>query len=192
MDRVPNRRQRAIKAKAAGRLRPFLGGDIFEMFDQHSSIDTAQTEPLAAGEYRHRHLADFRRCEDEFGVRRRLFQRLEQRVEGGARKHMHFVENVDLVACAHGRVTNGIIDLAHVLDAVVRRGIHFQHIGVAAFDDGLAVHAHHRHLDCGFLHRTVGQFVIQRTRENARSRGLADAAHAVRIRPVECDRLESI
>ncbi len=148
------------------------------MFDQNGGIDAAQIEPLAAGQNRHRHFADFRRGENEFGVRRWLFKRLEQRIESGTRKHVHFIEDIDLVACAHRRVANGVIDLPHVLDTVVRGGIHFQHIGVPAFDDGLAMHAHHRHLDCGFLHRTVRQFVIQRARENARSRGLADATHA--------------
>ena len=47
-----------------------------------------------------------------------------------------------------------------------------------AFDDRLAVHAHHRHVDGRPLHRAVRQFVIERAGEDARGRGLADAAHA--------------
>ena len=78
----------------------FLGGDAFEMLDQQRGIDAAQIEALAARQHRHRHLADFGGGEDELGVRRRLFQRLEQRVERGARQHVHFVEDIDLVARA--------------------------------------------------------------------------------------------
>ena len=63
---------------------PFLRGDAFEMLDQQRRIDAAQIEALAARQHRDRHLADLGGGEDELGVRRRLFQRLEQRVEGRA------------------------------------------------------------------------------------------------------------
>ena len=63
-----------------------FAGDTLEMFDQQRGIDAAQIEALAAREHRHRHLADFGGGEDELGVRRRLFQRLEQRVERGRAK----------------------------------------------------------------------------------------------------------
>ena len=96
----------------------FLGGDALEMLDQQRGIDAAQIEALAARQHRHRHLADFGGGEDELGVRRRLFQRLEQRVERRAREHVHFVEDVDLVARRHRRVADGVVDLAHVLDAL--------------------------------------------------------------------------
>ena len=148
------------------------------MLHQKSRVDAAQVETLAARQHCHRHLADFSGGEDELGVRRRLLQRLEQRVEGRARQHVHFVEDVDLVARAHRRVADGIVDLPHVLDAVMRGGIHLQYVRMPALDDGLAVHAHHRHLDRRFFHRAVGQFVIERTRKNARGRRLSDAAHA--------------
>ena len=116
------------------------------MLHQQRGIDAAQIEALAARQHRHRHLADFGGGENELGVRRRLFQRLEQRVEGRARQHVHFVEDVDLVARAHRRVADGVVDLAHVVDAVVRGGVHLQHVEVPALDDRLAVHAHHRHV----------------------------------------------
>ena len=103
---------------------PSLAADAFEMLDQHAGIDAAQVEALAARQHRDRHLADFGGGEDELGVRRRLFQRLEQRVERRAREHVHFVEDVDLVARRHRRVAHRVVDLAHVVDAVVRGGVH--------------------------------------------------------------------
>ena len=81
-------------------LDAFLGGDAAEMPHQHCSVDAAQVEALAARQHRHRHFADFSGGENEFGVRRRLFQRLQQRVEGRAGEHVHFVEDIDLVAGA--------------------------------------------------------------------------------------------
>ena len=109
---------RAISASAAGSTSIFsLAGDAFQMLDQQRGVDPAQIEALAARQHRHRHFADFGGGENEFGVRRRLFQRLQQRVEGGAREHVHFVEDVDLVARRHRRITDGVVDLAHVLDA---------------------------------------------------------------------------
>ena len=60
----------------------FLLGDGAEMFDQAIRRHAAQIESLAARQHGDRHLADFRGGEDELHMFRRLFQRLQQRVEG--------------------------------------------------------------------------------------------------------------
>jgi hypothetical protein len=157
----------------------FLFAIFGEMRHQHVGIDAAQIEALAARQHRDRHFADFGGGEDELGVRRRLFQRLqEQRVERRRREHVDFVDDVDLVARAHRRIAHAVVDLAHVVDAGVGGGVHLQHVDVPAFHDRLAVHAEHRHVDGRPLHRAVRQFVIQRAGEDARGGGLADAAHA--------------
>ena len=156
----------------------FLGGDALQMFDQQRGIDPAQIEALAARQHRDRHFADFGGGENEFGVRRRLFQRLQQRVEGGAREHVHFVEDIDFVARRDRRIADGVVDLAHVVDAVMGGGIHLDDVEMAAFHDRFAVDAEHRHFDGRRGDRAVRQFVIERARQNARRRGLADAAHA--------------
>ena len=148
------------------------------MRHQHVGLDPAQIEALAARQHRHRHLADFGGGEHEFGVLRRLFQRLQERVEGRRRQHVHFVDDVDLVARAGRRIAHAVVDLAHVVDAGVGGGVHFQHVHVPAFHDRLAMHAEHRHVDGRPLHRAVRQFVIQRAGENPRRGGLADPAHA--------------
>ena len=99
-------------------------------------------------------------------------------LKAAVREHVHFVEDVDLVARAHRRVTHGVVDLADVVDAVVGGGVHLQHVDVPAFHDRLAIEAEHRHLDGRRGHRAVRQFVVQAAGEDAGGRGLADAAHA--------------
>jgi hypothetical protein len=144
---------------------------------QQIRIDAAQIEALAARQDRHRHLAGFGRGEDELGVRRRLLECLEQRVEGLGREHVHFVENIDLVARAHRGVADRIVDLPHVLDAVVRGRVHLDDVGVPALHDGPAVNPDRGHIDGRRADRAVRQLVVERPRQDARRRGLADAAH---------------
>ena len=108
---------------------------------QHVGIDPAQVETLAARQHRHRDFADFGGGEHEFGVLRRLLQRLQEGVEGRRRQHVDFVDDVDLVARAGRRVAHAVVDLADVVDAGMGRGVHFQHVHVPAFHDRLAMHA---------------------------------------------------
>ncbi len=83
-------------------LNLLLRSDASEIGDHLLRLDAAQVEALAAREHRHRHLADFGRREQEFHMRRRLFQRLQQAVEGGGGEHVHFVDDVDLGAAETG------------------------------------------------------------------------------------------
>ena len=155
-----------------------LAGDALQMLHQQGGIDPAQVEALAARQHGDRDFADFGRGEHEFGVRRRLLQRLEQRVEGGAGKHVHFVEDVHLVAGGNGRVAHGLVDRAHVLDPVMRGGVHLDNVEVPAFHDRLAMDPENRHVNRRPGDRAVRQLIVQRAREDARRRSLADAAHA--------------
>ena len=60
-----------------------LGGDRREMVISFG-LDAAQVEALAARPHGDRHLVDLGGRKQEFHVRRRFFQRLEQAVEGAA------------------------------------------------------------------------------------------------------------
>src|SRR5262249_53779907 len=154
------------------------GADRIEVLHQYGGFDAAQVEALAARQHGHRNLADLGGGEHELDVRRRLLERLEQGVERLRRQHVHFVEDVDLVAGGHRRIAHRVVDLADVVDAVVRRRIHLDDVRVPAFHDGLAVHAELRQVRGRAGDRAVGELVVERAGENARRRGLADAAYA--------------
>ncbi len=187
-DRLIEQRQR-IAHRAFGRagdnaerlgldLDVFLCRDPGKMAHQHVGIHPAKVETLTTRQHRHRHLADFRGGEHEFGVLRRLFQRLEKRVECRGREHVDFVDDVHLVTGAGRRIPHAVVDLAHVVDAGMGGGIHLQHVHVPAFHDRLAMHARHRHMDGGPCHRAVRQLVVQRAGENPRGGRFTDPAHA--------------
>ena len=55
--------------------------------------------------------------QQELHVRRRLLQRLEQRVEGMRREHVHLVDEVHLVAALGRRVLHVVQQLARIVDA---------------------------------------------------------------------------
>ncbi len=61
-----------------------------------------RVEALAARQDGDRDLAHLGGGEDELHMLGRLFQRFEQAVEGGLRQHVHFVDDVDLVAAIAG------------------------------------------------------------------------------------------
>ena len=61
-------------------------------------------------------------------MRRRLFQRLEQRVEGVLRQHVHFIDDIDLVAGLDRGIAHALDDLAHVIDTGIGGGIHLDHV----------------------------------------------------------------
>ena len=60
---------------------PLLRGDAGEVRQHRLRLDPAEVEALAARQHRDRHLADLGGREDELHVRRRLLERLQQRVE---------------------------------------------------------------------------------------------------------------
>ena len=108
----------------------------------------------------------------ELDVARRLFERFQHRIEGVAREHVHFVDDVDLEAPAGRRVERVFQQLAHVVDLRIRGSVEFDQVDVAAGVDIGAGAA----LAAG-LGADAG-FAIERLGDNARQRGLADAAGA--------------
>ena len=70
--------------------------DLREGLDDRLGRDPGEVVPLAAREDGDRDLVRLGRREEELDVRRRLFQRLQQGVEGPGREHVDFVDVVDL------------------------------------------------------------------------------------------------
>ena len=161
---------------------PFLGdpnifgvANRFQPLDQHVRLDPAQIKSLTARQNGHRHLANFGSGEDEFDVRRRLFQGLQQGVERGRRQHVHFVDDIDLVARLDRRIARAVQQLAHLIDLGAAGGVELQHIHVPAFDNGPAMAAFVAQGHRGAVN-LVG-LIVQGPRQQARCGGLADAAH---------------
>ena len=85
---------------------------------------------------------------------------------------MHFVDDVDLEFPLGRRVTNVLAQLAHLFDAVVARAVDLEHVETVAAGDFLAAVAHAAGRDGRPVH------AVERLGQDARGRGLADAARA--------------
>ena len=110
--------------------------------------------------------------EDELHVLGRLLERLQHRVECMPRKHVHLVDDVDLEASHHRHVLRAVEEIAHLVDLGVGRRVHLEQVDEAA---GIDFHA--RRAFVAGLRRHAG-LAVQALGEDARKRGLADAARA--------------
>ena len=108
--------------------------------------------------------------EDEDGVRRGLFERLEKGVEGALRKHVDFVHQVDLLLQVAWGEADLLAQFAHVIDAAVAGCVHLDQVEGGAVGDGDAGGAFVAGVPGGEVH------AIHRTGENPRRGGLASAA----------------
>jgi hypothetical protein len=138
--------------------------------------NAAKVEALAAREHRHRHLVHLGGGEQELHMRRRLLERLQERVERVLGQHVDFVDDVDLVARRDGRIAHRLDDLAHVVDAGVAGGVHLDDVDVAPLGYG-----HTRFTptsrDRWWAALPVRADAVQRLGDEPRGRRLADAAH---------------
>ena len=134
-----------------------------------------QVELQAARQHGDRDLLRVGGREDELDVLRRLFQRLQHRVEGVVGQHVHLVDHVDLVARVRRRVHGLLEQLRHFVDAAVRRRVHLDIVDEAAGVDRDAGFAHAARLG-GDAAVAVRADAVERLGQDARQRGLADAA----------------
>ena len=123
-----------------------------------------QRERIVIGNFRR-----LGRAEDELHVLRRLFQGLQQGVEGLAGEHVDFVDDVDLEPRAAGTNADVLTQLADLVDAAVAGPVDLQHVDVLARADALADVA----LVAG--RRRGALFAIQRLGEDAGGGRLAHA-----------------
>ncbi len=147
-----------------------------EEADQIGSADAPEIEALAARQDGNRNLADFGRGENELHMLRRLFERLQQAIEGLRREHVHFVDDIDLVARGDRPIAYLLDDLADIVDPGMRGGVHLDHVDMAAVHDRLAMFAGDAQVDGGLV--DLGGLVVQRPCQDTRRRRLADAANA--------------
>ena len=152
----------------------FASNQVAKLRDDGVKLDRAKTEVLASGADRLRNVLRLRRGQHENDVIRRLFQRFQQRVEGGVGDLVRFVENVNFESVAGGTVAGRLSEFADFIDATVRGGIDFDHVhGVSGTDFGAGFANATR-----LRHRMVLGAAIQSGREDAGNGGFADTAMA--------------
>ena len=107
-------------------------GNHLQLRQNVVELDRVKTEVLAARANRLRNVLRLRRRHHEDHVRRRLFQRLQQRIEGCLGNLVRLVENVNLVPVARRRIARRIPQLANLVNAAIGRRIDLDHVyGVA-------------------------------------------------------------
>ena len=121
--------ERAIAATAPVLdLDPLRVGDPPDHLGDLLERGPLEVEALAAVDDRRHHLVRLGRAEHEDGVRRRLLERLQERVPGLAGEHVRLVEDVDLPAPGGRRVADPLAQVADVVDRAVRGGVHLDHV----------------------------------------------------------------
>ena len=146
--------------------------DLAQPRDDLSQRHELDVLPLHPGKDRGRKFLRIGGRKQELDVAGRLLERLEQGIERRAREHVHFVDDVDLVAVAGRQVLRRLAQRAHVVDAVVRGGVDLLDVDVVAGGD-----LHARAADAARF--GGGAFLaIERPGEDPRGRRLPAAARA--------------
>ena len=143
--------------------------DVLQVRGNRRHGHLLEVELQTARQHRHRNLLRIGRRQDELDVLGRLLERLQHRVEGRARQHVHFVDHVDLEATTRRRIDRVLEELAHLLDLGVGRGVDFEQVHEAAAVDFLT-----RGTDATGSGRNT-LLAVERLGEDARQRRLADA-----------------
>ena len=151
---------------------PFGFEDLPHALGKQRNGQALQIELQATRQHGHRQLLRVGRREQELHMRRRLLESLQERIERMRREHVHFVDEVDLVAAARRRVLHVVEELTGVIDLGARCGIHFQKIDESAGINLAAGRAFPAGLGRDAL------LAVQAFRKNPRDGRLADAARA--------------
>ena len=91
-----------------------------------------EIELQAAGQHRDRHLLGVCSGQNEFDVLGRLLQCFQHRVEGGAGKHVHFVDNINLEAAGSRHVLGIVEQFPHFFDPGIGRRVDFEQVDETA------------------------------------------------------------
>ena len=141
--------------------------DPGQMLDDQGCGNPPQIEALTAAEDRRQHLLGIRGREEELHVRWRLLERLEQRVEGGRREHVHLVDDVDLELARGRGEFGGIPQFPDLVDTIVRGTVDLEHIEGTPLGDLL-------HPRVGIIELGAGTSgAVQRLGEDPSQGGLA-------------------
>ena len=150
----------------------FSPDQIAQLADDVVELHRAKTEVLAARADGLRNVLRLRGRHHEDDVIRRLFQSLEQGIEGRIGDLVRFVENVNLEAVARRTITGGFAQFADFVDPAVGGGVDFDHVNRVARANLGAGFTNAARLRDGLVRRTA----IQRRSQNARHGCFSDAA----------------
>ena len=153
-------------------LDAFRCNQRFKVADDLVRQQAPEIELQAARQNSDRDLLRVGGGEHELDVRRRLLERLEQRIEAAGREHVYFVDDVHLVTAAARCVLNRLQQFAHVIDAGARRGVDLDHV-----DEAPLVHVHAAAALAAGI-RADSALAVQALGQDARDGGFADAAGA--------------
>jgi hypothetical protein len=152
-------------------LHALWAGQLIQELDNGFDRDAPELVPLAARQHRRRDLVHFGRRQHEDGMCGRLLQRLEQGIEGGRGKHMHFINNIDFIAAQVRGEVDLIAQAAHILHAGIGSCIDLDQVQEAALVERQAVLA----LVAGRLARSSARQLTALAKQ-ASGGGLAGAA----------------
>ena len=125
-----------------------LGGNVLQL-----KLQTAR-------QYGDRDFFRIRRRQQKLHMLRRLLQRFQQRVEAGNGKHMHFVNEVDLVAATRRHVLGVFQQVSGVVDTGTRRSVYLDQIDEAVLFhlDTYRAFAAGRRADTALAVKALGQY----------------------------------
>ncbi len=156
-------------------------GDVLEAPGDLVVREAAEVETLAAGQDRRGNLVPLGRRQDEDCVRRRLFESLQEGLKGGRGDRVDLVDDEHLPAVTRGRVRHDFDEIARLVHFAVRGAVDLERVQRAALE-----HLHARRANpARSRRRPVGRAAVDRGREEARRRRLADPARPrkeVRVR----------
>ena len=150
----------------------FGGQDRGQMLREQTARHARQIELQAARQDSHRQLFRIGGGEQKFDVRRWFFQGLQQGVERMVGEHVHFVDQIDLVARMARCVLDVVQQFAGLVDLGARGRIDFDQIDHAPLIDFKAGAAHTARPTRYAL------FTVERLGQHPRQRSLAHPARA--------------
>ncbi len=154
-------------------LYPLFFRHAAEVGDDVRHGDAREVVYLAAAQDGGQYLVFLRRGEYEDGVRGRLFERLEESVEGRLRKHVHLVDDEDFVPPYLRGYLHLVYQVADVLDGVVGGGVELVNVVRPLLVEGAAALAL-----VARLARSGGAEAVDGAGEDAGAGGFAHAARA--------------